>query len=124
MPTCTSAWSRSTASASRSRHGSWRRDALVFWQRKGECAFDGVLVWARDTAAATARMLDARLRGLAREPLTDPKALDLFLRARHEYGKRWPGTFPRAIELLEQARKTSPADPLVIARSRWRTRWR
>jgi tetratricopeptide (TPR) repeat protein len=92
-----------------------RRDALVLWQRKSECAFEDVLVWARDTAAATARMLDARLRGLAREPLTDPRALDLFLRARHEYGKRWPGAFHRAIELLEQARKTSPADPLVVA---------
>ena len=92
-----------------------RRDALVLWQRKTECRFEDVLVWARDTAAATARMLDARLRGLAREPLTDPKALDLFLRARHEYGKRWPGAFHHAIMLLEQARKTSPADPLVIA---------
>lgn len=60
-------------------------------------------------------MLDARLRGLAREPLTDPKALDLFLRARHEVGKRWPGAFTRAIALLEQARKTSPADPLIIS---------
>jgi tetratricopeptide (TPR) repeat protein len=92
-----------------------RRDALVLWQRRSECAFEDVLVWARDTAASTARMLDARLRGLAREPLTDPKALDLFLRARHEYGKRWPGAFHHAIMLLEQARKTSPADPLVIA---------
>lgn len=92
-----------------------RRDALVLWQRTSECAFEDVLVWARDTAAATAKMLDARLRGLAREPLTDPRALDLFLRARHEYGKRWPGAFARAIELLEQARKTSPADPLIIA---------
>ena len=92
-----------------------RRDALVLWQRKTECSFEDVLVWARDTAAATARMLDARLRGLAREPLTDPKALDLFLRARHELGKRWPGAFHHAITLLEQARKISPADPLVIA---------
>jgi serine/threonine-protein kinase len=92
-----------------------RRDALVLWQRKTECSFEDVLVWARETAAATARMLDARLRGLAREPLTDPKALDLFLRARNELGKRWPGAFHHAITLLEQARKTSPADPLVIA---------
>ena len=92
-----------------------RRDALVLWHRTSESSFGDVLVWARDTASATARMLDARLRGLAREPLTDPKALDLFLRARHEYGKRWPGAFTRAIELLEQARKTSPADPLIIA---------
>jgi tetratricopeptide (TPR) repeat protein len=30
-------------------------------------------------------------------------------------GRRWPGAFQRAIELLEQARKASPADPLVIA---------
>lgn len=92
-----------------------RRDALVLWQRDGECAMGDVLVWARDTAAATARMLDARLRGLAREPLTDPRALDLFLRARHELGRRWPGAFQRAVDLLEQARKVSPADPLVIA---------
>lgn len=92
-----------------------RRDALVLWQRDGECAMADVLVWARDTAAATARMLDARLRGLAREPLTDPRALDLFLRARHELGRRWPGAFKSAVDLLEQARKASPADPLVIA---------
>ena len=48
-------------------------------------------------------------------PLTDPKALDLFLRARHEVEKRWPGAFTRAIALLEQARKTAPADPLIIS---------
>lgn len=92
-----------------------RRDALVLWQRASECTMSDVLVWARDTAAATARMLDAQLRGLDREPLTDPRALDLYLRARHEMGRRWPGAFQRAIELLEQARKASPADPLVIA---------
>ncbi|MBS2011965.1 MAG: protein kinase [Deltaproteobacteria bacterium] len=92
-----------------------RRDALVLWQRSGECSMGDVLVWARDTADATARMLDTQLRGLAREPLTDPRALDLYLRARHEMGRRWPGAFQRAIELLEQARKVSPADPLVIA---------
>ncbi len=92
-----------------------RRDALVLWQRSNEAPFEDVLFWARDTANAVARLLDGRLRELAREPLTDPKALDLFLRARHELAKRWPGAFHRAIELLEQARKASPADPLIIA---------
>ena len=92
-----------------------RRDALVLWQRASTLPIEETLVWGRETAHAIARMLEGRLRSIAREPLTDPKALDLYLRARVAYTKRWPGALHAAIDLLEQARKVSPADPLVIA---------
>jgi eukaryotic-like serine/threonine-protein kinase len=92
-----------------------RRDALVLWQRSNEHAFEDVLVWARDTAHVIAELLDARLRAVTKEPLTDPRALDLYLRARHEHGKRWPGALKNAIDLLEQARTRLPDDPLIIS---------
>jgi len=92
-----------------------RRDALVLWQRSSEQRLDDVLLWARDTAQVIAELLDARLRTTPREPLTNPNALDLYLRARHEHAKRWPGALKTAIDLLERAQMTTPDDPLIVS---------
>jgi serine/threonine-protein kinase len=58
-----------------------------------------------------ARVLAARARGAP----SDPAAIDLYLRARHEYRKFWPDHLRRAVDLFEQAAALAPDDPLILS---------
>jgi serine/threonine-protein kinase len=66
---------------------------------------------SRDIAAA----LTADLAKPARAPLTDPVAVDLYLRARHEYNKFWQPNIIEAIALYEQALERAPDDGSILA---------
>ncbi len=93
---------------------------------------DGFQIWAKrfdrperdllainDEAAraiAEALTLDRRLLDeRAREAPSNPLAVDLYLRARHEYRKFWPDSVNRAITLFEQALVIAPDDPLLLS---------
>jgi len=68
-----------------------------------------------EVARAVAEALTCKVEQAPREPLTDPVALDLYLRARHEYYKYWRENVILAIELFEQALVRAPNDPMILA---------
>ena len=89
---------------------------------------DGFQIWAKrfdGTRADVLRIGDEASREVAaalssRAPTraalaTDPDALDLYLRGRHEYFKYWATANERAIELLRAAHDRAPSDALIMA---------
>jgi TolB-like protein/predicted Ser/Thr protein kinase len=89
---------------------------------------DGFQIWAKrfdGTRSDVLRIGDEASREVAaalssRTPTraaiaTDPVAIDLYLRGRHEYLKFWSTANERAIELLHAAHERSPQDPLITA---------
>ena len=88
---------------------------------------DGFQLWAKrfdGTRSEVLRMGDDASRAIAealtveapvRAPLTDPEAVDLYLRGRHEFFKFWTDATDRAIDLLRQAHERAPDDPLIMS---------
>ncbi len=89
---------------------------------------DGFQIWAKrfeGTRADVFRIGDDASREVAaalavRTPtraamLTDPIAVDLYLRGRHEFLKFWGTANERAIQLLRAAHEHAPSDPLIMA---------
>jgi eukaryotic-like serine/threonine-protein kinase len=68
------------------------------------------------SAIAAALTLDGRaVEARAREAPSNPIAIDLYLRARHEYRKFWPENVVRAVALFEQSLALAPDDPLLLS---------
>jgi len=90
---------------------------------------DGFQLWAKrfdrtegaffevndEVARAVADALTCKLEQAPREAATDPVALDLYLRARHEYFKYWRENVIASIALFEQALARAPDDPMILA---------
>jgi TolB-like protein/predicted Ser/Thr protein kinase len=90
---------------------------------------DGFQLWAKrfdrnageffevndEVARAVAEALTCKVEQAPREAATDPVALDLYLRARHEYYKYWRENVIAAIDLFEQALARAPDDPMILA---------
>jgi serine/threonine-protein kinase len=89
---------------------------------------DGFQIWAKrfdGTRTDVLRIGDEAAREVAaalssRSPTraaiaTDPGAIDLYLRGRHEYLKYWATANERAIELLRAAHERAPSDALIMA---------
>jgi serine/threonine-protein kinase len=93
-------------------------DGFQIWAKRFDRPEQDVLSINDEAARAIAealtldrRLLDER----AREAPSDPVAVDLYLRARHEYRKFWPEHVARSITLFEQALSVAPDDPLVLS---------
>ncbi len=89
---------------------------------------DGFQIWAKrfdGSRADVLRIGDDASREVAaalavRSPTrvamaTDPIALDLYLRGRHEFLKFWSTSNERACDLLKSAHERAPSDPLIMA---------
>jgi len=89
---------------------------------------DGFQIWAKrfdGKRADVLRIGDEAARAIAdaltvRKPTraaiaTDPEAIDLYLRGRHEFFKFWRTANERAIELFAKAHARAPEDPLIMA---------
>jgi serine/threonine-protein kinase len=74
-----------------------------------------LLVVADEAANAIAESLTVRRLLPPREAPADPLALDLYLRARHEYHQGWTSNMQRAVALFEDALKRQPGDPRVLS---------
>jgi len=87
-------------------------DGFQLWAKRFDRPEQDVLSINDEVARAIAEAL-AEGGASAREAPSDPIAIDLYIRGRHEYRKYWPDHVTRAIELLQQARALAPADPSI-----------
>ncbi len=88
-------------------------DGFQLWAQRFEGHRADVLRIGDEAARAVAEALAVRTP--TRSLLTDPEAVDLYLRGRHEYMKFWTGANERAVELLRAAHERAPEDPLLMA---------
>ncbi len=89
-------------------------DGFQLWARRFEGTRSEVFRIGDEATQAIAGALTVR-RPAERAVLTDPVAVDLYLRGRHEYFKFWAEATDRAAHLLEQAYQKAPDDPLIMA---------
>jgi serine/threonine-protein kinase len=86
-------------------------DGFQLWAKRFDRPGQDVLSINDEVARAIGEALTvAGQGGAAREAPSDPIALDLYIRGRHEYRKYWPDNVTRAIELLQQALAVAPGD--------------
>jgi len=91
-------------------------DGFQLWARRLDRPEQEVLRMSDEVAQAIAEALTVEGSAApAREAPTDPVAVELFLRARHEYRKFWPPSQRIAIALYEQALARAPGDPMITA---------
>ncbi|WP_437645514.1 protein kinase domain-containing protein [Sorangium sp. So ce362] len=106
-----------------------RRDGTVRISARLVSVADGFQLWAKrfdrpetevlrindEVAEAVAAALTLDGAAPSRTAPSDPVALDLFLRGRHEYRRFWPEHQARAIALFEQALERAPEDPMILS---------
>ena len=90
-------------------------DGFQIWAKRFDRPEQDVLSINDEVARAIAEALTVDGRVAPREAPSDPLAIDLYLRARHEYRKFWPEPVARSIGLFEQALTLAPDDPLLLA---------
>jgi serine/threonine-protein kinase len=89
-------------------------DGFQLWAKRFERPRADLLKIGDEAANAIADALTLSLGAPSRAAPTDPAALDLYLRARHEYHKSWRDAMQRAIVLFEQALERAPRDPQIM----------
>ena len=90
-------------------------DGFQLWTRRFERPVKDVLVVADEAANAIAESLTVRRLLPPREAPLDPVALDLYLRARHDYHQGWTPHLQRSLALFEEALKRQPNDPRILS---------
>ena len=89
-------------------------DGFQIWARRWDCRLAGVLRLGDELAAALASALASRRSHTGWVELTDPIALELYLRARHQYHRLWRDDVAQACVLFGQALARAPDDPLIL----------
>jgi eukaryotic-like serine/threonine-protein kinase len=89
-------------------------DGFQIWAKRFDGTRADVLRFGDEVAKAVA---DALVVSKPERPRmkTDPLALDLYLKGRHEYLKFWSEANDRAVQLLEQAHERAPDDALIMS---------
>jgi serine/threonine-protein kinase len=90
-------------------------DGFQLWAKRFDRPAAGVLAVADEAAAAIAEALVSDWRAPPRASPTNPVALDLFLRARHEFGKRSGGGTISALRLYQEALLHAPNDTTILS---------
>jgi serine/threonine-protein kinase len=90
-------------------------DGFQLWAKRFDRPEQEVLSINDEAARAIAEALTLDAGQRAREAPSDPVAIDLYIRARHEYRKFWPDHVKRSIELFEQAAAIAPSDPTILS---------
>ena len=89
-------------------------DGFQLWAKRFDRPEQDVLSINDEVARAIAEALTLDASA-ARAAPSDPAAIDLFIRARHEFRKFWPEHVTRAIELYRQALAIASADPTIMS---------
>jgi TolB-like protein/predicted Ser/Thr protein kinase len=89
-------------------------DGFQLWAKRLDHSEDAFFEVSDIMARAVAEALTCNV-GAPREAPRDARALDLYLRARHEYHKFWTDNVVRSVDLFEQALALAPDDPMILA---------
>ncbi|TMQ10186.1 MAG: hypothetical protein E6J91_27570 [Deltaproteobacteria bacterium] len=87
-------------------------DGFQIWAHRSECREAEILATAEHLGRGIATALSAR--AAAAERPTDPRAVDLYLRARAELRRFWGSHVQTAADLLEQAVDLAPSSPPIL----------
>ncbi|MEP7123358.1 MAG: protein kinase [Byssovorax sp.] len=90
-------------------------DGFQLWAKRFDRPEQDVLSINDDAAHAIAEALTLDREAPAREAPSSPEAVDLYLRARHEYRKFWQEDQERALALFAQAEALAPGDAMILA---------
>ena len=88
-------------------------DGFQIWAHKTDCTEADVLAVSEELARGIASALSTRASGVTKP--TDPRAVDLYLRARAELRRFWGAHVQSAARLLEQAVELSPTSSPILA---------
>ncbi len=89
-------------------------DGFQIWAQRWDGTRADVLKIGDDAARAIATALTVQQQP-TRAPISDAEAIDLYLRARHEFMKFGPASILRSVDLFEQAHLRAPEDPMILA---------
>src|SRR4029079_6154561 len=87
-------------------------DGFQGWAHKVDCREAEFLSVAADLARGIADALSTRASSASRP--TDPRAVELYLRARAELRRFWPSHAETAADLLAQAVDIAPTSPPIL----------
>jgi serine/threonine-protein kinase len=90
-------------------------DGFQLWAKRFDRPEKDVLATSDEAANAIAEALTVQRSAPARPAPSDPRALDLYLRARHAFRRGWRENTAEAIALFEQALALAPDDPTILA---------
>jgi eukaryotic-like serine/threonine-protein kinase len=90
-------------------------DGFQLWAKRFDRPEQEVLSINDDAAHAIAEALTLDREAPAREAPSSPEAVDLYLRARHEYRKFWQENQDRALALFAQAEALAPGDAMILS---------
>jgi eukaryotic-like serine/threonine-protein kinase len=90
-------------------------DDFQLWAGRFDKPEEDLLVVGDEVAKAIAGAVTAELSAPAREPVTDARAIELYLRAREEYRKYWAEPVKNSLGLFERALEIAPNDPTILA---------
>jgi eukaryotic-like serine/threonine-protein kinase len=89
-------------------------DGFQLWAKRFERPITELLKVGDEAANAICEALTLEWQAPARVGELDPLAMDLLLRARHEYHQMWRDSNNRAVSFLEQALTRAPTSPEVL----------
>jgi serine/threonine-protein kinase len=87
-------------------------DGFQIWAQRHDCSEAEILTTAEHIGRAIASALSAHAVGAERP--TDPRAVDLYLRARAELRRFWGDHAQNAADLLERAAAYAPSSPPIL----------
>ena len=90
-------------------------DGFQLWAKRFDRPEQDVLSINDEVARSIAEALTLDCCAAARVAPSDPAALDLYIRARHEYRKFWPDPVKRSVSLFQQAHALAPSDPMILS---------
>ena len=89
-------------------------DGFQIWAKRFEGSRSDVFKIGDEASREVAAALSSRTPTRA-AIATDPLAIDLYLRGRHDFLKYWSDANERAIDLFRQANERAPEDPLIMS---------
>jgi eukaryotic-like serine/threonine-protein kinase len=90
-------------------------DGFQLWAKRFDRPEKDVLSINDEAASAIAEALTLDHEARVREAPSNPAAVDLYVRARHEYRRFWADDPRRALDLFEQAEALAPGDPVILS---------
>lgn len=90
-------------------------DGFQLWAKRFDSSPEGLLSASDDAAHAIGEALTVDIGARERKAPSDPRAIDLYLRARHQLRRLWYGDAAVAVGLFEEALAYSPNDASILS---------